>query len=347
MNGHAGCTSTQVRRLLGSAGVPGQAQDNKWHFWIDRGGTFTDVVARRPDGAIVARKLLSENKDAYADAALEGIRQLLGLASEAPIPPERIAAVKMGTTVATNSLLERKGERTLLVITKGLKDQLEIGYQARPDIFAKKIVKPEMLYARVVEANERVRADGTVEQPLDDTALAASLRQALADGITSVAIVFMHSYAYPAHEQQAAALARTAGFAQVSVSHEVSPLIKLVGRGDTTVVDAYLSPILRRHVEKVAGALSTHSTGSSPCGEGLGWGTLRLTCSGTLALSSPPQGGGNRCHKETAAPTSCSWLPPAGSSRRSCSRDAMPSCPVPPAAWSAWRRRRGRPASTG
>ena len=225
----------------------------KWHFWIDRGGTFTDVVARTPDGRIVAHKVLSENKSAYHDAALEGIRRSLGLPSDAPLPSERIATVKMGTTVATNALLERKGEPTLLVITQGLKDQLEIGYQARPDIFAKKIVKPEMLYARVVEANERVRADGTVEQPLDARALEVELKAAVADGITSVAIVFMHAYAYPAHERQAAELARQAGFTQISVSHEVSPLIKIVGRGDTTVADAYLSPILRRHVERWRG----------------------------------------------------------------------------------------------
>ena len=170
----------------------------------------------------------------------------------APIPAERIAAVKMGTTVATNALLERKGERTLLVITRGLKDQLEIGYQARPDIFAKQIVKPEMLYARVVEANERVRADGTVEQPLDLAALEPSSKRRVADGITSVAIVFMHAYRIRQHERQAAALARELGFTQVSVSHEVSPLIKIVGRGDTTVA----TPTSRRscagYVEKVA-----------------------------------------------------------------------------------------------
>jgi 5-oxoprolinase (ATP-hydrolysing) len=231
------------------------AQDlGKWHFWIDRGGTFTDVVARSPAGAISARKVLSQGP-AYDDAALEGIRQALGLASGAPIPAGRVAVVKMGTTVATNALLERRGERTLLVITRGLKDQLEIGYQARPDIFAKRIVKPEMLYARVVEADERIRADGTVERALDAEALERDLKAAVADGITSVAIVLMHSYAYPQHEREAAEVARRAGFTQISVSHEVSPLIKIVGRGDTTVADAYLSPILRRYVERVAGAI--------------------------------------------------------------------------------------------
>ena len=231
----------------------------KWHFWIDRGGTFTDVVARSPEGRILARKLLSENPGAYDDAALESIRRFLGLATGAPIPAERIAAVKMGTTVATNALLERKGDPTLLVITRGLKDQLEIGTQARPDIFAKRIVKPEMLYQRVVEADERVRADGTVEAPLDLTALEAELRVARAAGIDAVAIALMHAYAFPEHERQAAELARDLGFGQVSASHEVSPLIKLVPRGDTTVADAYLSPILRRYVDRVSGALSTPS----------------------------------------------------------------------------------------
>ena len=235
-----------------------------WHFWVDRGGTFTDVVGRAPDGRLVARKVLSHNPGAYDDAALEGIRLCLGLRPRAPIPAERIAAVKMGTTVATNALLERRGERTLLVITKGLKDQLEIGYQARPDIFAKRIVKPEMLYARVVEANERLRADGTVEEPLDAQALERDLKAAVADGIGSVAIVLMHAYAHPQHERLAAEIARRAGFAQVSVSHEVSPLIKIVGRGDTTVADAYLSPILRRYVERVAGALASPSPRATP-----------------------------------------------------------------------------------
>jgi len=233
-----------------------RARDS-WHFWIDRGGTFTDVVARSPDGRILTKKLLSENPGAYDDAALEAIRQFFGIESGAPIPSERIASVKMGTTVATNALLERKGDPTLLVITRGFKDQLEIGTQARPDIFAKRIVKPEMLYARVTEADERVRADGTVETPIDSRKLETELRQARAAGIDAVAIAFMHAYAFPEHEQQAAALARELGFGQVSVSHEVSPLIKLVPRGDTTVADAYLSPILRRYVERVSGALAS------------------------------------------------------------------------------------------
>jgi 5-oxoprolinase (ATP-hydrolysing) len=267
----------------------------KWHFWIDRGGTFTDVVARAPSGEITARKLLSQNPGAYDDAALEGVRLSLGLPSGAPIPAERIAAVKMGTTVATNALLERKGEPTLLVITKGLRDQLEIGYQARPDIFARRIIKPEMLYARVVVANERIRADGTVEQPLDIEALEHDLQAALADGISSAAIVLMHSYAYPQHERQAADIARRAGFEQVSVSHEVSPLIKIVGRGDSTVADAYLSPILRRYVEKVAGALSSPSPRATPTspqsptarGEGRGEGQPHTPPSSLVAAPHP------------------------------------------------------------
>ena len=231
------------------------ANTAKWDFWIDRGGTFTDVVARDSDGKVHAQKVLSDNPEAYEDAALEGIRRFLGVASDAPIPASRIATVKMGTTVATNALLERKGDPTLLVITTGLKDQLEIGYQERPDIFAKEIIKPEMLYQRVVEADERLLADGTVETPLNLEQLRKDYEAALAEGIRSVAIVFMHSYAYPAHETAAAELAREMGFEQVSASHAVSPLIKIVGRGDTTVADAYLSPILSRYVARVSGAL--------------------------------------------------------------------------------------------
>ena len=209
------------------------------------------MVGRRPDGSLVAHKLLSENPEAYADAAVQGIRDLLGLKAGEPIPPGRVGAVKMGTTVATNALLERKGDRALLLITKGFRDALKIGYQARPKIFARHIIKPDMLYERVAEVDERVRADGTVERAPDLAAVRRDLEAARADGIAAVAIVFMHAYRYPEHERQVAELARAMGFAQVSVSHEVSPLIKLVGRGDTTVVDAYLSPILRRYVAQV------------------------------------------------------------------------------------------------
>ncbi len=234
-----------------SAGTSGA-----WEFWIDRGGTFTDVIGRRPDGGLVTHKLLSENPEAYRDAAVHGIRHLLGLEPGDAIPSERIDAVKMGTTVATNALLERKGDRTLLLITKGFRDALRIGYQARPKIFAKHIIKPDMLYERVVEVDERVRADGTVERELDLGAVRAALERAKADGINAVAVVLMHAFRYNDHEQQVAELARELGFPQVSASHEVSPLIKLVGRGDTTVVDSYLSPILRRYVAQVAGELN-------------------------------------------------------------------------------------------
>src|SRR5499427_9344558 len=236
---------------------------SSWDFWIDRGGTFTDVVGRRPDGTLVAHKLLSENPGVYRDAAVQGIRDLLGLKQGERIPDGRIRAVKMGTTVATNALLERKGERTVLVTTKGFRDALKIGYQARPNIFAKQIIKPEMLFERVIEVGERVRADGTVEQAPDLAAVRSEFARARADGFNAVAILFMHAYRHPAHEQQVAKLARELGFPQVSVSHEVSPLIKLVSRGDTTVVDAYLSPILRSYVAQVAEEMGTGMDGAT------------------------------------------------------------------------------------
>ena len=252
--------------------IPG---NKAWDFWIDRGGTFTDVVGRRPDGTLTAHKLLSENPEAYADAAVQGIRDLLGLKAGEPIPAGRVNAVKMGTTVATNALLERKGDRTLLLITKGFHDALKIGYQARPKIFARHIIKPDMLYERVAEVTERVLADGTVEQEPDLAAVRRDLEAARADGIDAVAIVFMHAYRFPEHEKHVARLARDMGFAQVSVSHEVSPLIKLVGRGDTTVVDAYLSPILRRYVARVANEMQGGSAPSPRLrGEGRGEGAL-------------------------------------------------------------------------
>ena len=237
-----------------------------WDFWIDRGGTFTDVVARDPDGRLTAAKLLSENPGIYEDAAVEAIRRLLGVSPGDAIPPERIGTVKMGTTVATNALLERKGERTALLITRGFGDALRIGYQARPDIFAKKIVLPERLYARVEEVDERVRADGTVEAAPGEAEVRATLEALAADGYRSLAIAFMHAWKYPAHEARVAAMAREMGFPQVSVSHEVSPLVKLVGRGDTTVVDAYLTPILRRYVDQVAADLG--AVPSPPSGGG-------------------------------------------------------------------------------
>ena len=227
----------------------------RWQFWIDRGGTFTDVVARRPDGELVTHKLLSDNPERYADAAIAGIRELLGVQRGDAVPAHLIDSVKMGTTVATNALLERKGERTALFITRGFRDALRIAYQNRPRIFDRHIVLPEMLYSKVVEVEERIGARGEVVLPLNEAAAEADLRKTYAEGFRSIAIVFMHGYRFPEHEGRTAALARRIGFAQISVSHVVSPLMKLVGRGDTTVVDAYLSPILRRYIDEVAGAL--------------------------------------------------------------------------------------------
>jgi 5-oxoprolinase (ATP-hydrolysing) len=223
----------------------------RWEFWIDRGGTFTDVIGREPSGALHTLKLLSENSTQYEDAAVEGIRRLLGLAPGEPITPARVACVKMGTTVATNALLERKGERTVLVITRGFRDALKIATQARPRLFDRCIVLPEMLYERVIEAEERVGAHGETIRDLDAAALKVQLQHAYADGLRSCAIVFLHGYRYVHHEQAAAAIASETGFTQVSVSHRVSPLMKLVPRGDTAVVDAYLSPILRRYCDKL------------------------------------------------------------------------------------------------
>ena len=226
--------------------------NGRWQFWIDSGGTFTDIVGCAADGGIHTHKLLSVNPSQYPDAAVEGIRRLLRLVPGEKITAERVACVKMGTTVATNALLERKGERTLLVITRGFRDALRIATQARPRLFDRHIVLPEMLYERVIEAAERVGARGEVIEALDGAALTVQLRAAFADGLRTCAIVFMHGYRYPLHELAAAELAHQIGFTQVSVSHRVSPLMKLVPRGDTTVVDAYLSPILRRYVEGVA-----------------------------------------------------------------------------------------------
>jgi 5-oxoprolinase (ATP-hydrolysing) len=227
----------------------------KWQFWVDRGGTFTDIVGRRPDGTTTTIKMLSENPEQYRDAAVAGIRALLGLAPGEPVPADQVDCVKMGTTVATNALLERKGERTLLVTTRGFRDALRIAYQNRPRLFDRNVVLPEMLYDSVIEAQERMAADGGVVLPLDEAALRRDLQAQYDRGIRAVAIVFMHAWREPRHEQRAAELAREVGFTQISASHEVSPLIKFVSRGDTTVVDAYLSPILRRYVEQVAGEL--------------------------------------------------------------------------------------------
>ncbi len=237
--------------------------DQRWQFWIDRGGTFTDIVAQNPDGKLVIHKLLSENPDRYQDAALQGIREILGVSTDEPIPSEQIAVVKMGTTVATNALLERKGDRTVLVITKGFRDALRIGYQNRPNIFARQIVLPEMLYEQVIEVEERYSAQGeelTALSTAEETSWIVSLKSAYNDGIRACAIVLMHGYRYSDHEQKIAAIAHKIGFTQVSVSHQVSPLMKLVSRGDTTVVDAYLSPILRRYVDRVTTELTAHTS---------------------------------------------------------------------------------------
>ena len=228
------------------------APTDRWQFWIDRGGTFTDIVARRPDGSLVAHKLLSENPEQYRDAAVAGIRQLLELPQGALITPEQVESVRMGTTVATNALLERKGEPLVLVTTRGFRDALRIAYQNRPRLFDRRIVLPEMLYQQVIEAQERVGANGAVLQPLDAEALRRDLQDAFDAGLRAAAIVFMHGWRETAHEHAAARIAREVGFTQVSTSHQTSPLMKFVSRGDTTVVDAYLSPILRRYVDQVA-----------------------------------------------------------------------------------------------
>ncbi|MGE5722330.1 MAG: hydantoinase/oxoprolinase N-terminal domain-containing protein, partial [Sphingomonadales bacterium] len=222
----------------------------RWTFAIDRGGTFTDIVARAPDGRLLTRKLLSEDPERYSDAAVEGIRRLIADHGEAPIE-----AVRMGTTVATNALLERKGEPVLLAITRGFGDALRIGYQARPEIFARNIVLPDPVYARVLEVDERVSAEGETLRPLDLAAAEAGLRAAFDEGLRAVAIVLMHGWRWTAHETALAGLARDIGFTRISASHRVAPLIKLVGRGDTTVVDAYLSPVLRRYVDRVVAEL--------------------------------------------------------------------------------------------
>ena len=240
---------------LSASQPPAQTGSGRWQFWIDRGGTFTDIVAKRPDGTLITHKLLSENPEQYRDAAVAGIRRLLGLQPGQAITPEQVECVKMGTTVATNALLERRGEPTVLVITAGFRDALRIGYQDRPRLFERHIVLPELLYSEVIEAHERVDADGAVVQPLDAERLREALASAYRTGLRSVAIVFMHAFRHTRHELAAQAIAREIGFTQISVSHQVSPLIKLVGRGDTTVVDAYLSPILRRYVDQVAGEM--------------------------------------------------------------------------------------------
>jgi 5-oxoprolinase (ATP-hydrolysing) len=229
--------------------------EQRWQFWIDRGGTFTDIVARQPDGTLLTHKLLSENPEQYKDAAVAGIKRLLGLKPDEAISPQQVEAVKMGTTVATNALLERKGDPTVLVITKGFRDALRIAYQNRPRLFDRNIVLPELLFEKVVEVDERLSAHGDVVQPLDTVSVRQQLAALYKEGYRAVAIVLMHGYRFTAHEEKLAEIAAELGYTQVSVSHEVSPMMKLVSRGDTTVVDAYLSPILRRYVDQVAGEM--------------------------------------------------------------------------------------------
>ncbi len=259
-----------------------------WQFWIDRGGTFTDIVARRPDGHLVTHKLLSDNPEHYRDAAVAGIRHLLGVEADAPIPAEQIGAVKMGTTVATNALLERNGERTALAITRGFRDALRIAYQNRPRLFDRHIVLPELLYSQVVEIDERIGAHGDVITPLDANATRRALQAAYDRGLRSLAIVFMHGYRYSVHEQAAEAIARAIGFTQVSVSHQVSPLMKLVARGDTTVVDAYLSPMLRRYVDQVTAQMPAVQLQFMQSNGGL---TDARTFQGKDSILSGPAGG--------------------------------------------------------
>ena len=227
----------------------------RWCFWIDRGGTFTDIVARRPDGRLVSSKLLSDDPEHYTDAAVEGIRRLLELAPDQAIPAEQIDSVRMGTTVATNALLERRGEATALLITRGFADALLIGHQSRPDIFALDINRPEQLYSQVVEIDERIDAEGAVLEPLDADAVRQKLENLRQRGIRSLAVVLLHAWNNCEHERQVGQIAKALGFAQISLSHQVSPLIRLIGRGDTTVVDAYLSPVLKRHADRVAASL--------------------------------------------------------------------------------------------
>jgi 5-oxoprolinase (ATP-hydrolysing) len=224
----------------------------RWQFYIDRGGTFTDIVGKTPQGRIIVHKLLSENPEQYQDAPIQGIKEILGISATEPIPTAQIEVVKMGTTVATNALLERKGDRLVLLVTKGFKDALRIGYQNRPDIFAREIILPSMLYESVVEINARYDAQGNELKPVDTSQVREDLQAVYETGISCCAIALIHGYRYKNHELQVAEIAREVGFTQISISHQVSPLIKLVSRGDTTVVDAYLTPILRRYIDRIA-----------------------------------------------------------------------------------------------
>ncbi|MCY4306349.1 MAG: hydantoinase B/oxoprolinase family protein [Aestuariivita sp.] len=262
-----------------------------YQFWIDRGGTFTDIICLSPQGRIITKKLLSENPEQYRDAAMQGIRDCLGLKSQEAIPPEKIKAIKIGTTVATNALLERKGERTLLMITKGFGDLLRIGYQARPDLFSLKIKRPQLLYERAEEVDERLDEKGQVVRTLNEDTARRKLKKAYADGIRSVAIAFMHGYINPVHERRIAEIAKEVGFTQISVSHEVSPLMKLVSRGETTVVDAYLSPILKHYIQQIKIELGQNNNSRLMFMQSNGGLTDALLFRGKDAILSGPAGG--------------------------------------------------------
>ena len=235
--------------------IVNQAISGQWQFWIDRGGTFTDLVARDPNGVMQVRKLLSENPEHYRDASLQGICDFLKVDKDDLMTVGIIDAVKMGTTVATNALLERKGERTVMITTQGFKDIFRIGYQSRPDIFALEIILPSMLYEDVIEVEERTSTDGKILISLNIERAHQSLQASYDKGIRSCAIVLLHGYRFSKHEQQLSDIARQIGFTQISSSHKVSPLIKLVDRGDTTIVDAYLTPVLKRYVDCLSGTL--------------------------------------------------------------------------------------------
>ena len=272
-----------------------------WRFWIDRGGTFTDIVARAPDGALSTAKLLSDNPERYADAATEGVRRILD-AAPGPVPAGQVDAVRMGTTVATNALLERKGEPTLLAITGGFGDALRIGWQSRPDIFARHIKLNDQLYDRVVEIDERLTVDGAVDRPLDEARTRADLTAAHVEGFRSVAIVLVHGWRFTDHETRVAEIAREIGFTQISVSHEVGALIKLIGRGDTTVADAYLSPVLAAYVDRVGADLGSEAP------------LLFMQSSGGLTAADTPW-------RRAAAPS-------AGSRADACGRARNPPAPA-------------------
>jgi 5-oxoprolinase (ATP-hydrolysing) len=262
-----------------------------WQFWIDRGGTFTDIIARHPDGTLQCKKYLSENPEAYDDAAVFGIKSILDIRQSDPVPDGLIDKIKMGTTVATNALLERKGDNVLLAITQGFKDALEIGYQARPDTFALKIEKPDILYTQVVEINERVTAKGEVLQALDIELTKKSLESAFNQGLTAIAIVLMHGYQYNQHEKQLMQLAKEIGFKQISASHEVSPLQKLISRGETTLVDAYLTPILLRYIQNISKGLNQKTPAQLLFMQSSGGLTSADKFRGRDAILSGPAGG--------------------------------------------------------